>query len=47
MGGRFVREEVFREQLAGNADSSQQTGHRRVSVIVSLKENMNVCQKDC
>lgn len=45
--GRFVWEEFFGEQLAGNADSSQQTGHRRVSVIVSLRENMNVCQKDC
>lgn len=41
------RDEVFREQLAGNADSSQQTGHRRVSVIVSLRRNMNVCQRHC
>lgn len=46
-GREAVRVEVFGEQLAGNADSSQQTGHRRVSVIVSLRENMNVCQKDC
>lgn len=41
------REEVFRQQLTGNADSSQQTGHRRVSVIVSLRRNMSVCQRHC
>lgn len=38
---------VFGEHLAGNADSSQQNENRRVSVIVSLRENMNVCQKHC
>lgn len=46
-GREVVGEEVFGEQLAGSADSSQQTGHRRASVIVRLRENMNVCQKDC
>lgn len=46
-GREVVGEEIFGEQLAWNADSSRQTRHRRVSVIVSLRRNMNVCQKDC
>lgn len=45
--GSYVWVGVFGEHLAGNADSSQQNENRRVSVIVSLRENMNVCQKHC